>query len=371
MATFNANTSPSGIPRYSRRTQLLALGALLAVAVAWGSSFPLSKLVLDEVSSVDFLAVRFLIAGAVCLVIFGRQMRALSRRQRRIGFSLGLLYGVGQVLQVTGLEMVPASTSAFITDLYVVATPICAAVLIKTRIEIRVWVGCGLATVGLGLLTLNDSLSIGFGETLTIIAAVLFALHIVWLGEHVTASTALGLTGYQMLGSAVLPLVIAAPSGISVPHSGTGWSALLFTALISGVLAIAVQSWSQAILPASRAALVMSTEPVWATGFAILLLSEAITWRIVVGGAIMLAAMVIVEWRPQDATPDQTLDLRDPIAPTNHSTNSVSPIQNMGAARNLKIHPMRPSTTQSTATIPTTLRNLSTVDSSSSERQLS
>ena len=91
---------------------------------------------------------------------------------------LGLLYGLGQILQTAGLAHTPASVSGFITGLYVVATPLFAAVLLHTRITRLTWGAVLLAVVGLAVLTL-DGLSVGYGEALTFVAAMLYALHIV------------------------------------------------------------------------------------------------------------------------------------------------------------------------------------------------
>jgi drug/metabolite transporter (DMT)-like permease len=66
-------------------------------------------------------------------------------------------------------------------------------------------------------------------------------------------------------------------------------------ALMAGALALWAQTWAQSHLPATRAAIVMTLEPVFATFFAVLLGGESLTGRMVVGGAMVLAAMYVVE----------------------------------------------------------------------------
>lgn len=276
----------------------MALLGLLAVAAAWGSSFPLTKDLLERISALDFLAVRFTIAAAVMLALFFPSVRRLPRRSVVNGLILGVLYGVAQIVQTSGLEITSASVSGFITGMYVVLTPICAAVLLKTKITRRWWLGAFLAMIGLGVMALNG-FSVGLGETITLASAVIFALHIVGLSHWSTGREALGLAVVQILGTAVVCVLAAAPGGISMPTGGSDWLAVVYMALISGALAMIVQSWAQAHLAASRAAIIMSTEPVWAAGLAISFLHEPFTVRIAIGGALMLIAMLIVELQPR------------------------------------------------------------------------
>lgn len=293
----------------STRSATLAVVGLLAVSATWGSSFPLTRVVLEQVSTPDFLAVRFTIATVVGLALFHRQVRALPRRVLVRGVILGALYGSGQLLQTEGLVTTPAAVSGFITGLYVVLTPLCAALLLRARIGGRVWLAAALATVGLGFLALNGSVSIGVGVSLTAASAVLYALHIVGLSQWARAEQAVGLSVVQLGVTALMAGVGAAPGGVELPSTGGAWWGLIYMALISGALAMLVQSWAQAHLAPSRAAIIMSTEPLWATVFSVAFFDEALTGRIVVGGLTILAAMLLVELRPR-AAPGSTPDPR-------------------------------------------------------------
>lgn len=285
----------------STRTAGLALISLLAVAAAWGASFPLTKVVLGHMAPAEFLAVRFVIATVVMGALFHRAVRALPRRTLVRGLMLGALYGAAQLVQTWGLQTTPATVSGFITGMYVVLTPICAALLLKTAIPRRVWFGAVLAAFGLAVLALQG-FSLGFGEAITLASSLLFALHIVGLGAWSTPGEALGLSVVQLAGCAVVSLLAVVPTGsISLPSDGGVWLAILYMALISGAAAMFVQSWAQAHLAPSRAAIIMSTEPAWSAIFAISFLAEPLTWRIAIGGGIMLAAMLVVELAPRSS----------------------------------------------------------------------
>ena len=281
-----------------RRTSLLAALALLGVTAAWGSTFFLTKDLVERVPVLDYLAVRFAIAGAAVFLLFPTAVRRLSPEGRRRAVLLGLLYGVAQILQTTGLEHTAASVSGFVTGLYVVATPLFAAVLLRQRIGRATWAAVALAVAGLGVLTLQG-FSIGYGEALTFVSALLYALHIVGLGAWSTAREAMGMTIVQLLVIAVVCFVVTAPDGVVLPATRSDWVALVYMALVAGALAMAAQTWAQAHLPPTRTAIIMSMEPVFAAFFAVLFGGESLTSRMVVGGAMVLTAMLLVELAPR------------------------------------------------------------------------
>jgi drug/metabolite transporter (DMT)-like permease len=292
----DAATGTAAVGR-SSQTRLAVLG-LLGVTAAWGSTFYLIKDVVERVPVSDFLAVRFALAAAALWLMAPRCVTALSRAERRNGVLLGLLYGGGQLLQTVGLQTTAASVSGFITGMYVVFTPLLGALLLRARIGRTVWIAVLLATAGLAVLSLRG-LAIGTGEALTLASAVLYAAHIIGLGLWSTARTALGLTVVQLLTITVVCAVGAAPGGVVLPQRGADWAALVYMALVAGALALVVQTWAQAHLDATRAAIIMTMEPVWAGLFAVLLGGERLGARVVLGGSMVLAAMYLVELGPR------------------------------------------------------------------------
>jgi drug/metabolite transporter (DMT)-like permease len=282
----------------SRRTSLLATLTLLGITACWGSTFFLIHDLLDRIPAVDFLAVRFSIAGVLLLVVAPKAVLRLSPQARRQAVVLGGLYGVAQILQTLGLAHTPASVSGFITGMYVVATPLFAAVLLHNRITGLTWAAVLLAFVGLAVLTL-DGLSVGYGEALTFVAAMLYALHIVGLGAWSSARDALGMSILQVVVVAVICLVASAPHGIVLPDNGRDWLSVVYMAVFPAALALLGQTWAQAHLSATRTAIVMSMEPVFAAFFAVLFGGESFTVRMVAGGVLVLTAMLIVELGPR------------------------------------------------------------------------
>ena len=283
---------------HDRRLALLATLTLLAMTACWGSTFFLIHDLLDRVPAVDFLAIRFTIASAALLLLAPRAVARLTPELRRHALVLGVLYGVAQILQTVGLAHTPASVSGFITGMYVVCTPLLAAAILRTRITPLTWGAVLLAVGGLAVLTL-DGFSIGYGETLTLVAAVLYALHIVGLGAWSRPADAIGMSIVQCLVIAAICSVAAVPDGITFPDRAGDWIAVVYMALFAGAAALLGQTWAQAHLPPTRSAIIMSMEPVFAAFFAVLLGGESITARMLTGGAMVLAAMLVVELVPR------------------------------------------------------------------------
>ena len=281
-----------------RRSALLATLALLLVTACWGSTFFLIKDLLDRVPVLDFLAVRFAVATVVLVLMFPRALARLDAAARRQAVVLGLLYGLAQILQTAGLAHTPASVSGFITGMYVICTPLLAAPLLKQRIGPLTWGAVLLAMTGLGVLTLSG-FSIGYGEALTLVAAVLYALHIVGLGAWSTVEAAIGMTIVQLGVITVICFVVTAPNGIVLPATVGDWASVLYMAVFAAGLALAAQTWAQAHLPPTRTAIIMSMEPVFAALFAVMLGGEDATLRMLVGGSMVLAAMLMVELAPR------------------------------------------------------------------------
>ncbi|MCA0336528.1 MAG: DMT family transporter [Actinobacteria bacterium] len=293
----------------------LATVLLLIVTAAWGSTFFLIKDLVVTVPPTDFLAVRFTIAAVAMFALFHRQVRRLTPRDLRLGLVLGLLYGSAQVLQTMGLQHTDASISGFITGTYVVLTPVLGALLLRDRIPPMAWFAVLLATIGLAVLSLRG-LAIGTGELQTLIAAAIYALHILALGRWSTSETAVGLATVQAAVIAAVCLLAALPGGITLPQGGGQWASMLYMALVAGAFALWAQTWAQAHVTATRAAITMAMEPVFAALFAVLFGGESLTGRMLVGGALVLVATYLVELRPR-RRPEATA-LEDPPAEALH-----------------------------------------------------
>lgn len=275
-----------------------AVAALLTATLIWGTTFVMIQEGIKDVPPAPFLAWRFALAAAVMLAFRPRCIAELPPIQRKRGLLIGAAVAIGYFGQTIGLQYTSAAVSGFITGMFVVFTPLVAAIWMNQPVGRLAWFAVALATVGLALLSLKG-FAIGYGEALTLMAALMFAIQIVGLGTWSTAEDAYGLTVVQLLMVAVAGLALTPFSpGPYVPTKASTWAILLFLALAATAGAFWLQTWAQSRLMPTQAAVILTMEPVFA-GLTAALVGQPITWRIIAGGALVLIAMYLVELGPR------------------------------------------------------------------------
>jgi drug/metabolite transporter (DMT)-like permease len=203
----------------------------------------------------------------------------------------------GYVAQTIGLYFATAAITGFLTGLYVVATPFLAWLMFRQRLNGKVVIAAMLGLTGLGVISLN-SFGIGIGEVWIIVGALFFALHIVVLGRWAPGADAYALTVVQLIFVTVVTVILtfADGDGYVAPPDADVWIAVLVTAVFATALAFLLQTWAQAKLDSSRTAIILTAEVPWAAGIAVAVGQETLAVRTIIGGAIMILAMLIAEW---------------------------------------------------------------------------
>lgn len=285
-------SAPAVERRRTGRRSPSAVLALVGVTAVWGSTFPLSKDLLTRVPVTDYLALRFLLAAAVIGLVRPGVLRRIDGRVLRVGAGLGLCYAAGQALQFFGLPHTPATVSAFVVSMYVVVTPLLAALLLRSWPSVPMLAATALASVGVGVMSLRGW-TLGFGEALTLGGAVLYALHILGLSRWSTGRTAYPLTFVQLLTMGVCFLAWAAHDGVQVPGRGD-LLGFLYLAVVAGAVAMLVQTWAQSSVAPAAAAVVMVLEPVWAAFLGLVVWHEPLDGRTVMGGVLVVCAALLV-----------------------------------------------------------------------------
>jgi drug/metabolite transporter (DMT)-like permease len=267
--------------------------ALMAVAAIWGGAFLSMKGTLERLDVNSFLAWRFLIATLLLILIRPSVLKKIDLPFFKKGVILGIFLSSGYIFQSFGLTLTTVSNTGFITGLYVVLTPIVAAVILRKNISLVEWFAVLVATIGLALLSLNG-LQFGLGEFLVLISALLFALHIVGLGEWSKGLDAYALTVLQLGTCAVVTFLASFKSGFKAPPDSGVWWSIIYTAIFATALAFIVQTWAQSFIAPSTVGVILAAEVVFAAGLGIWLLNEPVTLRIALGGLLVLASMYLI-----------------------------------------------------------------------------
>ena len=285
----------------SARHQLqlkLAPWALLTVSAAWGLSFVVMKDAIQRQSVNNFLFTRFSLAVIVMILIRPQTIKLLNKDLLQRGGLAGIFLGLGYIAQTLGLERTGAAITGFITGLYVVLTPLIASIVLKEKITKFTWLCIAVATFGLGLLSIRG-FSVGIGEMFVLASAILFAAHIIALSKWSSGRDVYAMTVIQLTMCAILAGLASAVEGYSLPPDRGVWSVVIFTAVFATAVAFIVQTWSQAHMSATKVAVILTMEVVFAALFAILLGGERLTLQTAIGGILVIVAMYLIVLKEQ------------------------------------------------------------------------
>ena len=268
---------------------------LLATTAVWGGAFLVMKDSLVRQDVYSFLASRFILAAAFMFMYKPKSLTGLDRKFVKRAVLIGLLLCSGFIFQTFGLTQTTVSNTGFITGLYLVFTPLISWLLLKREIFKVQWLAVLVATIGLYFISFNG-ISVGIGEILVLISALLFAGQIVALGEWSDGENTYALTLIQILVSAVIFFALSLKDGFQLPPDNAVWSAVFYTAFFATFLGFLIQTKAQSVMSATVAGVLLAMETPFALFFGLYFDNDPITLRIISGGTLVLIAMALVIW---------------------------------------------------------------------------
>lgn len=271
---------------------------LLFVTLVWGTTFPVIHVATRHLNGTEISALRFLVAG-VCMLPFA--FRA-SLRAWRDGLLLGVVALLSYVTQAVGLEYIAANRSAFLTSLNVLMVPF-LALTVGSRLRMQAVAAALLACAGIGLMTWEGGANL-LGDSLTLVCAFAYAVYVILLSRRIQAHTSLELAATQIIAMAVIGAVWLLIADFfrgdltSLPlRVRFDWPALLYLGVAASAGMLFLQAVGQRHVPAEQAAVIYAMEPVFAALFGWLWLRETLGARGLVGGALVVTAVILGEWR--------------------------------------------------------------------------
>lgn len=268
---------------------------LLATTAVWGGAFLVMKDSLVRQDVYSFLASRFILAAAFMLIYKPKSLFGLNRNFVRRAILIGLLLCSGFIFQTFGLTQTTVSNTGFITGLYLVFTPLISWLLLKREIFKVQWLAVLVATIGLYFISYNG-ISVGIGEILVLISALLFAGQIVALSEWSNGENTYALTLIQILVSAVIFFALSLKNGFQLPPDNAVWTAVFYTAFFATFLGFLIQTKAQSVMSATVAGVLLAMETPFALFFGLYFDNDPINLRIISGGTLVLIAMALVIW---------------------------------------------------------------------------
>lgn len=248
------------------------------------------------------LGIRFTLAGFILLFILRKRVKAhFSKRALGAGMVLAVFDFSAFLAQTVGLQHTTPGINAFLTATYCVVVPFAWWVLMRKRPSFFNIGAAGIAVVGIWLVSVTTSgqtFSIGFGESLTMVSSVLFAVHIVFVSKFTEKHDALMLTVFQFITEGCFGCIVGAatetlPAAAVITPTIVGQ--MVFLIVFASIIAFGIQNVSLAYVNPSQAALLLSLESVFGVLFSVLLYGEVMTSRLLVGFALIFVAILVNE----------------------------------------------------------------------------
>lgn len=294
--------------------QIVADLALLFVAFVWGVTFVVVKDALADIGPYYFLAIRFAIAFLFMALICWRSLLRVNRDSLSIGLLIGTVLFGGYAFQTVALQYTSAANAGFITGLSVVLVPMFSAILTRRLPSIPAAVGVASAAVGLALLAIQGNFSLNYGDALVFLCAVCFATHIILVGRYaphfdpmLLAIIQVGTVG--LISSIIAPGLETFPVELTRPVQ----IALMATAIPATSLAFFIQNWAQRFTSPTHTAVIFTMEPVFAGLTAWLIGGEDLGIRQWMGGALIVAGMLITVTKNAESTADAGDAAKPPV----------------------------------------------------------
>ena len=273
---------------------------LLTVAIAWGVTFLMVQDAIKNVPVFAFLFYRFLIATLLMLILCYNKFKNINKVVIFYGVVLGTVLFAGFSTQTFALTYIKSSIVAFITGLNVIFVPFISFLLFKDYVRRMVFMGSFIAVIGLYLLTMSRSLSLGFGELLTIICALMFAFHILFTDKFSKQSDVFLLVFFQFLTVCILSLLFSLSLEevtFDVPMDYTFLKAVIVTSIFATVYAFFIQTYMQQFTTPTKTAIIFTMEPVSAAVYSYVTINEILTHTQLWGAFLIVCATLMAEIR--------------------------------------------------------------------------
>ena len=293
LMTMDAVNHPDVRHRARRNVDL----ALLAVAVAWGSSYLATKDVVPADGEFAFLVLRFGIASIGLAIVLAPRLRGITRPELVLGSLFGAILSVILVLETFGVTRTSAANAGLIISLTIVLTPLLEQRVRGTRLPRGFYGAAAVAVAGVVVLTQSGGFAApSLGDLLILLAAVARSVHVTVMA-HLSEGRALDSARVTLvqLGTALgVFVVLSSFTGRGVGEvagqmSVRAWLLTMYLALVCTVFAFAVQLWAARRTSAARVSLLLGTEPVWAAAVGVLLAGDPVTVVGVMGALMILA----------------------------------------------------------------------------------
>ncbi|MGE5513301.1 MAG: DMT family transporter [Bacteroidota bacterium] len=276
--------------------------ALLLAALIWGGGFIFQKSAMGHIGPLLFIAARSVVAALALLPLVWREARnaaTMTEGPARLVIAAGVAFFAGAWLQQEGLKTATVTNTGFLTALYVVITPFIAWVWAGKRPSAIVWPAIVLSGVGTWLLGGGTLEALSRGDILVALSSVMWAAHVVTCGHASRFGRPIGFTAAQFVVVALLGAIGAVClEDIDRQALGRALPDIAYVGLLSSAVTFAILTVSLQHTSPSEAAVIVSTETLFAALAAYLLLGERLAGLGWIGAGLILVAALLVQIGP-------------------------------------------------------------------------
>ena len=269
--------------------------SLLIVAMIWGSGFVFTKNALNHVLPYYLLSFRFMISFFVMGLVFFKRLKAINLEDFKAGFIIGIFLFLGFATQTVGLNYTTAGKQAFITATNVVMVPFIYWGISKKRPDKYEIIGAILCFIGIGILSFESGLKMGYGEFLTFLCAIFFAIHISAIGYFAKKHDPIILSIIQMLIAGIFSIIFMLLFEVRVEMPREALFPIIYLALFSTLLAFLIQNIAQKYTSSTHAAIILSLEAVFGGMLSLIFLKEVFTLRFLIGCIAIFISIITTE----------------------------------------------------------------------------
>ncbi|WP_163103174.1 DMT family transporter [Peribacillus alkalitolerans] len=275
-------------------TQKQANWILATVSMGWGTSYIFMKLCVDTIPALTIVSLRFGIAFIVMMAIFSKKIIRVDAKTLKYSAIVGaLLCGIFIAL-LYGMKNTTASSAGFLTSTTVILVPILQTVLSRKLPSNKIFLGVTIVSIGLALLTIGDDFTFALSSIYCLVAAFLYAVHIIVTNHFAREVDTLQLGIYQLGFATFFATIGTFIFETSVlPNEGLHWFAILGLALICSAYGFVMQSIAQKYTTPESTGFLFSLEPIFAAIFAFIFLQENMGLQGYFGALIILVGVFI------------------------------------------------------------------------------
>lgn len=270
--------------------------ALFLCAFVWGFGYVAMDHLIATTNPLTAISLRFLFAGSLIYIFRYKNIKGRVKANQGAIYVLGFVLFLAFLFQTFGLALTTTSKNAFLTATNVIWTPFIISIFYKYKVTRNIKIGSGLMIFGVALVSLDGVSKFNLGDVLTIVGAVFFAVHIIFINRYADDSNVDSLVFGQLFVTGVLGLATTFVLGnFEVTLGNEFFTSLVFVVVFSTALCFFLQNYGLSQIDSSTGALILSLESMFGVMAAMLIDHEMISLITIIGFGFMFAAILIAE----------------------------------------------------------------------------